>query len=55
MTGIATGSRGLPPRRAALKAGLAAGLAGLLLPSFTACTPDDRPGTVTVAGGEPGA
>ena len=54
MTGMAIGSRGLPPRRAALKAGLAAGLAGLLLPSFSACTPDDRPGTVTVAGGEPG-
>jgi TRAP transporter TAXI family solute receptor len=54
MNGMAMGSQGLPPRRAALKAGLAAGLAGLLLPSFSACTPDDRPGTVIVAGGEPG-
>jgi TRAP-type uncharacterized transport system substrate-binding protein len=44
----------LPPRRAALKAGLAVGLTGLFLPALTACTPEDRPGTVTVAGGEPG-
>ncbi|MET3174764.1 UNVERIFIED_ORG: TRAP transporter TAXI family solute receptor [Arthrobacter sp. UYCu721] len=44
----------LPPRRTALKAGLAAGLSGLLLPALSACTPTDRPGTVTVAGGEPG-
>ena len=51
LTGI---SGGLPPRRTALKAGLAAGLAGLLLPSLNACTSEDRPGTVTVAGGEPG-
>lgn len=49
---IAAGA--LPPRRTALKAGLAAGLAGLLLPALTSCTPEDRPSTVTVAGGEPG-
>jgi TRAP transporter TAXI family solute receptor len=42
------------PRRAALKAGLAAGLTGLLLPALNGCTPEDRPDTVTVAGGEPG-
>jgi TRAP transporter TAXI family solute receptor len=51
MTG---GSGGLPPRRTALKAGLAAGIAGLFVPAFSACTPDHRHGTVTVAGGEPG-
>lgn len=44
----------LPARRTALKAGLAAGLAGILLPTLTSCTPEDRPGTVTVAGGEQG-
>lgn len=49
-----TGARALPPRRTALKAGLAAGLSGLLLPALSACTPADRPGMVTVAGGEPG-
>ncbi|MBE4717662.1 TAXI family TRAP transporter solute-binding subunit [Pseudarthrobacter sp. AB1] len=43
----------LPPRRTVLKAGLA-GMSGLLLPTLGACTPPDRPGTVTVAGGEPG-
>lgn len=42
------------PRRTALKASLAAGLAGLLLPGLGGCTPDDRPDAVTVAGGEPG-
>src|SRR6478752_5913935 len=42
------------PRRTALKAGLAAGLTGLLLPGLGGCTPDDRPDAVTVAGGEPG-
>ncbi|MFJ5699099.1 TAXI family TRAP transporter solute-binding subunit [Arthrobacter sp. NPDC093139] len=47
-------ARGLPHRRAALKAGLAAGLAGALLPALSACTSASRPGTVTVAGGEPG-
>jgi TRAP transporter TAXI family solute receptor len=47
-------ARGLPPRRAALKAGLSAGLAGILLPALSACTSTGRPGTVTVAGGEPG-
>lgn len=30
------------------------GLAGLLLPGLTACTPQGRPGKVTVAGGETG-
>jgi TRAP transporter TAXI family solute receptor len=49
-----TESPALPARRTALKAGLAVGLAGLFLPALTACTPEDRPGTVTVAGGEPG-
>ena len=53
-TGMRAGSGGHPPRRTVLKAGLASGLAGLLLPAFSACTPEDRPGTVTVAGGEPG-
>jgi uncharacterized protein len=48
------GAPALPPRRTALKAGLAVGLTGLFLPALTACTPEDRPGTVTVAGGEPG-
>jgi TRAP transporter TAXI family solute receptor len=47
-------SRALATRRTALKAGWAAGLTGLLLPALNACTPDDRPGTVTVAGGEAG-
>lgn len=52
-----TGARALPPvppRRTVLKAGLAAGMSGLLLPALSACTPRDRPGSVTVAGGEPG-
>jgi TRAP transporter TAXI family solute receptor len=50
----ATGHCGLPRRRTALKAGLAAGLAGLLGPALSGCTRQDRPGSVTVAGGEPG-
>ncbi|MBP1137737.1 TRAP transporter TAXI family solute receptor [Arthrobacter sp. PvP023] len=54
MTGVTDLAGSLPPRRAALKAGLAAGLAGLLIPALNACTADDKPGTVTVAGGEPG-
>ena len=45
---------GLPPRRTALRAGLAAGLAGILLPALNACISENRPATVTVAGGEPG-
>jgi TRAP transporter TAXI family solute receptor len=53
-TGTAVDSQGLPPRRGVIRAGLAAGFAGLLLPVFSACTPEDRPGTATVAGGEPG-
>lgn len=53
MTDLTAGPA-FPCRRTALKAGLAAGLAGLLLPTLTACTPEDRPGTVSVAGGEPG-
>lgn len=44
----------LLPRRNVLRAGFAAGLSGLLLPALSACTPTDRPGAVTVAGGEPG-
>jgi TRAP transporter TAXI family solute receptor len=54
MTGISDLTGALPPRRAALKAGLAAGLAGLFIPALNACTAEDNPGTVTVAGGEPG-
>jgi TRAP transporter TAXI family solute receptor len=50
----AAAGRALATRRTALKAGWAAGLTGLLLPALNACTPDDRPGTVTVAGGEAG-
>ncbi len=49
-----TAARALLPRRTALKAALAAGLGGVLLPVLTACTAADRPGAVTVAGGEPG-
>lgn len=49
-----TGARGLPRRRTVLKAGLAAGLAGVLLPGLDACTSENRPATLTVAGGEPG-
>lgn len=41
-------------RRTALKAGWAAGLAGLVLPVLGACRRDGVPGTVTVAGGEAG-
>jgi uncharacterized protein len=41
-------------RRTALRTGVAAGIAGLLLPAHTACTADERPDSVTVAGGEPG-
>jgi TRAP transporter TAXI family solute receptor len=51
---MAGGSGGFPARRSVLKAGLAAGIAGLVAPAVSACTPGDRPGTVTVAGGEPG-
>jgi hypothetical protein len=42
------------PRRTVLKAGLAVGLSGLLLPALGGCTPGDRQAVVTVAGGEPG-
>jgi TRAP transporter TAXI family solute receptor len=41
-------------RRGALRAGVAAGFAGLLLPALGACTTDERPDSVTVAGGEAG-
>ncbi|UVJ40173.1 TAXI family TRAP transporter solute-binding subunit [Arthrobacter sp. CJ23] len=44
----------LPPRRAAVKAGLSMGLAALLLPAAAACTSNERPSRLTVAGGEPG-
>ena len=57
MTGLtfpADGDNGLPRRRTALKAGLAAGLAGLFVPALSNCTREDRPVSVTVAGGEPG-
>ena len=43
-----------PSRREVLRAGAAAGLAGLLPPALAACTPADCPDAVTVAGGEPG-
>ncbi len=49
-----TAARTLLPRRTALKTAFAAGLGGVLLPILTACTEGDRPGAVTVAGGEPG-
>jgi len=52
--GMAESIRSLPARRSALKAGLAAGLTGLLMPAINACTPEARPGNVTVAGGEAG-
>ena len=52
--GMTGGSGRFLPRSTVIRAGLAAGLAGLFLPAFSACTPDDRPGSVTVAGGEPG-
>lgn len=52
--GDSIAGRALLPRRTALKAGLTAGLSGLLLPTLTGCTDEGRPGTVTVAGGEPG-
>ena len=41
-------------RRGILKAGVAAGLAGILLPALGACTPEDRLDSLVVAGGEPG-
>jgi uncharacterized protein len=41
-------------RRCVLKAGAAAGLAGILLPALGACTPEDRVDSLVVAGGEPG-
>lgn len=44
----------LPPRRTALKTGLAMGLSAFLFPTLSACTTEDRPRTATVAGGEPG-
>ncbi|MEQ4566440.1 TAXI family TRAP transporter solute-binding subunit [Paenarthrobacter sp. CAP02] len=42
------------PRRSVLKAGLSVGVAGLFLPATAACTPDERPRKLTVAGGEAG-
>ena len=42
------------PRRAVLRAGLSIGLAGVLLPVSTACTPEEKPQKLTVAGGEAG-
>jgi TRAP transporter TAXI family solute receptor len=41
-------------RRGILRAGVAAGLAGILLPALGACTPEDRLDSLVVAGGEPG-
>ncbi|WP_413249834.1 TAXI family TRAP transporter solute-binding subunit [Sinomonas flava] len=46
-------SGGFPSRRTALRAGLAAALAGAVLPA-AACGPNPPGGTMTVAGGEPG-
>ncbi|MFF1385941.1 TAXI family TRAP transporter solute-binding subunit [Arthrobacter sp. NPDC058288] len=54
MTGMAELSEALPSRRSAFKAGLAAALAGLFVPALNACTAEDKPRTVTVAGGESG-
>jgi TRAP transporter TAXI family solute receptor len=44
----------LLPRRTVVKAALATGLAGVFLPELTSCTRNDRPVTLTVAGGEIG-
>ncbi|MGX1162493.1 TRAP transporter TAXI family solute receptor [Pseudarthrobacter sp. SLBN-100] len=41
-------------RRGLLKAGVAAGLAGMLLPGLAACSPEDPVDSLIVAGGEPG-
>lgn len=41
-------------RRSLLRAGLAAGLAGIIAPALGACSTEGRPGLLTVAGGEPG-
>lgn len=41
-------------RRGVLRAGLAGGLAGLVLPSAAACAPGPSIDSMTVAGGEPG-
>lgn len=41
-------------RRNMLRAGFAAGLAGIVAPALGACTAEGRPGLLTVAGGEPG-
>jgi len=60
-----TESSGAPPvnaaaqptkltRRGALKAGLAIGVGGLLLPLASACIAERRPSVITVAGGETG-
>lgn len=43
-----------PSRRQVLRAGLATGLAGLVLPGAAACTPAARTDAITVAGGESG-
>ena len=42
------------PRRSALKAALTWGVASLMIPAVTSCTPDDKPQNMTSAGGEPG-
>lgn len=42
------------PRRAALRAGAALGLAGMILPAIGACSPAESPENLMVAGGEPG-
>ncbi|WP_255769997.1 TAXI family TRAP transporter solute-binding subunit [Pseudarthrobacter sulfonivorans] len=49
-----TDPAGTFPRRTALKAGFAVGLAGLLVPALNGCTTDGVQDSVTVAGGEPG-
>ena len=43
-----------PTRRTVLRAGVSLGLAGLLAPAASACTPDSRTERISVAGGEQG-
>ncbi|WP_461164532.1 TAXI family TRAP transporter solute-binding subunit [Arthrobacter sp. R4-81] len=42
------------PRRKVLRTAVAFGLAGLILPPLGACSPEEIPENLTVAGGEPG-
>jgi TRAP transporter TAXI family solute receptor len=54
VTSNQAGTPGLWPRRSALKAAVTLGVSSLVLPSLNACTPEDRPDDLKVAGGEPG-